>query len=295
VDERALVNALRDGKVAGVALDVFAHEPVSPSHPLLAFDNVVVTPHLGASTREAQDKAGASIAEMVRLALQGEFVPYAVNVPAAGEVPEEVRPFLALAEMLGSILSGLAEGPVRSIEAEYLGGLGGHDTRVLTLAALKGVLARAVHEPVSFVNASVIARERGIGVSERTSAVSNDYVNLMSLRAETEEGEVVVAGTLVGKRGGERLVQVYEFGVDVAPARYMAFLVYEDRPGVIGAVGTMLGRAGINIAAMEVGRTEQGGSALMALTVDSPIPASVLSEIAGEIGARRARSLVLPA
>ena len=295
VDERALVNALRDGKLGGAALDVFAEEPVPPANPLLVYENVVATPHLGAATTEAQDKAGTTIAEMVLLALRGEFVPYAVNVPAAGEVAEQVRPFLSLAEQLGAIVTGLAEAPVRSLEAEYLGHLAEHDTRVLTLAALKGALARVVHEPVSFVNVAMIARERGIGVSERKSSESRDYVNLMALRAITEAGDVAVAGTLVGTRYGERLVRVYDFDVDMAPARFMAFFLYEDRPGVIGTVGTLLGNAGINIASMEVGRKEIGGLALMGLTVDSPIPPDVLAGIEREIGAERARSLIIPA
>jgi D-3-phosphoglycerate dehydrogenase len=293
VDERALVNALRDGRLAGAALDVFSEEPVPPANPLLVFEQVVATPHLGGSTHEAQDKAGTAIAEMVRLALRGEFVPYAVNVPAAGEVSGEVRAFLPLAEKLGAVLTGLAEGPVRALEAEYVGRLAEHDTRVLTLAALKGALARVVHEPVSFVNAAMIAREREIGVSERKSTSSRDYVNLMTLRADTEAGEVAVAGTIVGRREGERLVQVYGFDIDTAPARHMAFLLYEDRPGVIGTVGTLLGEAGVNVASMEVGRKEAGGPALMALTVDSPIPPAVLSEIESAIGAQKARSLLL--
>jgi D-3-phosphoglycerate dehydrogenase / 2-oxoglutarate reductase len=295
VDERALVNALRDGRLAGAALDVFSEEPIPPAHPLLVFDNVVLTPHLGASTAEAQDKAGTTIAEMVRLALRGEFVPYAVNVPAAGEVAEPVRAFLVLAGQLGAILTGLAEGPVRSLEAEYVGPFAEDDTRVLTLAALKGALAGVVHEPVSFVNAAMIAKERGVSVSERRSTASRDYVNLMALRAETEEGAVAVAGTVVGARGGERLVRVYDFEVDMAPARYMAFLLYDDRPGVIGTVGTVLGGAGINIASMEVGRKEAGGPALMGLTVDSPIPPDTLTDIARAVGAERARSLTVPA
>jgi D-3-phosphoglycerate dehydrogenase len=292
VDEDALVKALKDRRLGGAALDVFVHEPVT-EHPLFDFDEVVVTPHLGAATQEAQEKAGTAIAEMVRLALKGEFVPFAVNVSAAAEVPEQVRPFLGLVERLGAILTGLAEGPMRAIEAEYLGKIAEHDTRVLTLAALKGSLVGVVHEPVSFVNAPVIARERGLGVSERKSTVSRDYVNLVTLRADTEAGEVAVAGTLVGKRDAERLVMVFDFDVEMAPARYMAFFQYEDRPGVIGAVGTLLGGADINIASMEVSRREQGGLALMGLTVDSPIPDDILAEIVSRVGADRARSIVL--
>jgi D-3-phosphoglycerate dehydrogenase len=293
LDERALVNALRDGRLGGAALDVFSQEPIPKAHPLLVYDNVVATPHLGASTREAQDKAGTAIAEMVSLALRGEFVPYAVNVPAA-DVSEHVRAFLPLAEKLGAILTGLAEAAIGSIEAEYLGQLAEQDTRILTVAALKGALTRFVHEPVSYVNATVIAEERGLRVSETKSTASRDYVNLVTLRAETDAGEVAVSGTLVGKRGGERVVQIYEFDVDLAPAKYMAFFLYEDRPGVIGTVGTLLGQSGVNIASMEVGRRQAGGLALMCVTVDSPIPPDVLAEIERSVGTERLRSLVLP-
>ncbi len=295
VDERALVNALRDGRLAGAALDVFAQEPPSASNPLLVFDQVVATPHLGASTVEAQDKAGTSIAEMVRLALRGEFVPYAVNVTGAGEVSEQLRPFLPLADKLGALLTGLAEGPMRALEAEYLGRIAEQNTRALTLAALKGALSSVVPEPVSLVNAPLIARERGLHVSERKSAASRDYVNLVTLRADTEAGEVVVAGTCVGTRDGERLVRVFDFELDMAWARHMAFFLYEDRPGVIGSVGTILGQAEVNVASMEVGRTQAGGLALMGLTVDSPIPPDKLQEIERAIGAKQAKALELPA
>ena len=294
LDERAVVQALRDGTLAGAALDVFEQEPVPAAHPLLRFDQVVATPHLGASTKEAQDKAGSDIAEMVRLALRGEFVPYAVNVPAAAEVSELVRPFMPLAEKLGAVLTGLGTSPVRSIEAEYLGTLAEEDTRVLTLAAIKGALASVVHEPVSFVNASVIAKERGLHVAERRSAVSQDYVNVMALHSQTDDGGVSVAGTIVAKREGERIVRIDDFDLDMAPARHMAFFLYEDRPGVIGAVGTLLGNAGINIATMEVGRRQAGGTALMGMAVDSAIPPRVLREIEAAVHAQRARAITLP-
>jgi D-3-phosphoglycerate dehydrogenase len=272
-------------------VDVFESEPVT-DHPLFELESAVVTPHLGAVTREAQDKAGVAIAEMVRLALRGDFVPYAVNVPAA-EMAEQVRPFLPLAERLGRVLTGLAEEAIGSVEAEYRGRIAEHDTGVLTLAALKGALSAVVEEPVSYVNARIIARERGLRVSERRSPSSEDYVNLVLLRAETEQGEVTVGGTLVGKRDAERLVRVYDFDIDIAPAENMAFFLYEDRPGVIGKVGTILGEAGINIAGMEVGRKEAGGVALMCLTVDSPIPPEVLRQVVEAVGMKSARSIVL--
>ena len=294
VDESALAKALADGRLAGAALDVFAEEPTTDS-PLFALDQVVVTPHLGASTTEAQDKAGASVAEMVRLALMGEFVPYAVNVSAAAEVSETVRPFVPLAEKLGRLLTGLAQGAVRSVECRYHGRVADSDTRVLTLAVLKGALAGVVHEPVSFVNAPIIARERGLDVSEMRSSVSSDYVNLISVRADTDEGEVSVAGTLVGKRNAERVLQVNDYDIEMAPAHFMLFFTYVDRPGVIGRVGTILGEAEINIATMDVGRPSRGGTALMGLTLDSVVSPEVIERIRSEIEAGPARFIVLDA
>jgi len=293
VDEEALAASIKDGHLAGASLDVFATEPCTRS-PLFELDQVVVTPHLGASTVEAQDKAGVTIAQMVRLALRGEFVPYAVNLAAGTEVPEVIRPFMPLAEKLGALLTGLADGAIQSIECQYLGRLAEVDTRVLTLGVVKGSLTNVVHEPLSYVNAPVIAQERGISVHETKSSVSRDYVNLISLRAVTESGEVSVAGTLVGKRGGDRIVRVLDFDVDMAPAHYMAFFLYEDRPGVIGTVGSVLGTAGINIASMEVGRRSQGGLAVMGLTVDDPIAEDEFAAMVKDIGAQHAHFVVLP-
>ena len=292
IHEAALANALRAGRLGGAAVDVFETEPPPTDHPLIGLPNAIVTPHLGAATREAQDKAGIAIAEMVRLALRGEFVPYAVNV-AAAEVPEQARPFLPLAERLGRILTGLSESPMRSISVEYVGKIAELDTRVLTLAALKGALTGVVHEPVSYVNAPTIAKDRGLDLSERRTVESQDYVNLMLLRAETEAGEVAVAGTLVGMRDAERIVRVFDFDFDMAPAEHMAFFLYEDVPGVIGKVGTLLGEAGINVASMEVGRKEAGGVALMGLTVDSPIPDDVIDRLVQDVGMKSARSIAL--
>ena len=293
VDEEVLAKAIESGRVGGAAIDVFATEPTTDS-PLFGQERVVVTPHLGASTIEAQDKAGTTVAEMVRLALKGEFVPYAVNISAGAEVSEIVRPFLHLAERLGALLAGLAESGVRAVECVYLGRIAEADTRVLTLAILKGILRGVVHEPVSFVNAPMLAKERGIGVSEMRSTVSQDYVSLISLRADTDDGPVTVGGTLVGKRNNERVMQVYDFDVEIAPAEQMVFFTYQDVPGVIGKVGTILGEHGVNIATMEVGRKSEGGEALMGLTVDAPIPPHVLSHIAETIGANRLRAIALP-
>jgi D-3-phosphoglycerate dehydrogenase len=290
VDEDALAKAIADGRLAGAALDVFAEEPTTDS-PLFALPSTVVTPHLGAATIEAQDKAGVTVAEMVRLALKGEFVPHAVNVSAGAEVSDIVRPFVPLAERLGVLLVGLAEGGVGSLECAYLGRIAEADTRPLTLGILKGVLRSVVNEPVSFVNAPMMARERGLIVSERRSTVSQDYVSSISLRADTDEGPVSVGGTLIGKRNAERITQVWDFDVEIGPAQHMVFFVYRDRPGIIGLVGTILGEHDLNIATMEVGRKSEGGDALMGLTVDSPVPPDVLERIAREIGASRLRAI----
>jgi D-3-phosphoglycerate dehydrogenase len=293
VDEEALAKALEDGRLAGAALDVFAEEPPLDS-PLFGFDQVVVTPHLGASTVEAQDKAGTTVAEMVRLALEGQFVPYAVNVSAGAEVSEAVRPFVGLAERLGVLVAGLADGGVRSIVASYLGRIAEHDTRVLTLAILKGILGRSVNEPVSFVNAPILARDRGLTVSEMRSTGSQDYVSQVSVRVETEsESDVAVAGTLLGKKNAERVIQVWDFDVEIEPAPHMIFFMYEDRPGIIGKVGTILGEHDINIATMEVGRKAAGGDALMGLTVDSPVPPDVLRAVGEAIEAHMVRAVTL--
>jgi D-3-phosphoglycerate dehydrogenase / 2-oxoglutarate reductase len=292
VDETALAKAVESGHLGGAALDVFSEEPTTHS-PLFQLDRVVVTPHLGASTAEAQDKAGVAIAEQLILALTGQFVPNAVNVDA-GPVPDALRPFVPLAEKLGRLYTALAGGGPSGranlvmgghLGVEYVGALAEHDTRVLTLAALKGMLAPVVHEPVTYVNAPLLAAERGLELVETKTRHSRDWVNLMSLSGEGSRGPVGVAGTTMGARDAERLVAVNGIEIDMRPSAHMAFLFYEDRPGVIGRVGTILGRAGINIASMQVGRRKQGGEALMALTVDAGVPASVLDQVMTEIGA----------
>jgi D-3-phosphoglycerate dehydrogenase / 2-oxoglutarate reductase len=290
VDEDALAAAIKGGRLGGAGLDVFSVEP--PSHsPLFELESVVVTPHLGASTEEAQSKAGEAIAEQVLLALRGELAPYAVNVEAGRELSDVVRPFLPLAEKLGRIFTALAGGHVHQVQFSYQGSIADHDTRVLTLSALKGMFSAVMHEPVTFVNAPLLAAERGIEVTETKSSMSRDYVNAIEI-ASTSDG-AAVAGTLVGKRNEERLVRVLDFDVDFPPGPYMCFLRYDDRPGVIGAIGTILGRAGVNIADMRVGRQEKGGEALMCLTVDQPIEPDVLRELAEGSDAKDAKVVTL--
>jgi len=292
IDEAALVKALQEGRVAGAAVDVFEAEPVT-EHPLFGLPNVVVTPHLGASTAEAQDKAGVTIAEQILLAARGEFVPYAVNVDVGADIPEAIRPYLRLADRLGRVTVALAGAGMETLRFEYHGGIAEHDTRALTLSGLKGGFSAVVHEPVTFVNAPLLAKERGISVEESKSSQSLDYVNLIEVRAQCRGETVSVAGTLVGKRDTERLVRIYGYDLDMAFAPVMAFLRYEDRPGIVGIVGSLLGEAGVNIANMQVARHDQGGEAVMALAVDSPIPENVLGSIKENAKLDDARLIVL--
>ena len=293
VDEQALADALTSGRVAGAGIDVFATEPCTDS-PLFAFDQVVVTPHLGASTVEAQDKAGIAVARSVRLALEGEFVPDAVNVQAGGVVVEQVRPALSLVERLGRVFTGLAGGVAASVEVEVRGELSAYDVSVLQLAALKGVFAGVVEEQVTFVNAPALARERGVEVALVTATESPDFRSLLTVRGVLPDGRTVsVSGTLSGTRQVEKLTDVDGFDIDLLAAEHLLFLRYADRPGVVGTVGAELGRAGVNIAGAQVSRASQGGDALMALTVDSPVPEDVLARIVTAIGAQSARHVDL--
>jgi D-3-phosphoglycerate dehydrogenase len=292
VDENALALALKDGRVGGAGIDVFATEPPADS-PLLAFPNVVVTPHLGASTHEAQEKAGTQVARSVRLALSGEFVPDAVNVQG-GAVHEDVKPGLPLAEKLGRIFTALARGVAARIDVQVRGEIAAHDVRVLQLAALKGVFGGIVEEAVTYVNAPLLASQRGVEVSLSTDAVSPDWRNLVTVRGTLPGGQVVsVSGTLTGPRQIEKLVEVNGFDMEIAAAEHMVFLTYTDRPGIVGVVGQILGGEGINIAGMQVCRDARGGHALIVLTVDSAIPPMVLDDITSTIGAVVGRSVDL--
>lgn len=273
IDEQALADAIRSGQVAGAALDVFATEPMTAS-PLFGMDEVVVTPHLGASTAEAQDKAGETIAEQVGLALAGDFVPFAVNVEAA-EASSTVRPFVALAERLGHLFGSLVGGAPEALEITCEGQLADHDTRILTLAVLKGLFGPVSEEPVSYVNAPRLAAERGVEVREAASTTSREYVNLVTIRG----GGHAIAGTLAGRSGQERLVMVDEHSLDVPPAPHMLLVRNSDVPGMIATVAGALAEAGINIDDMDVGRSSTGEAALMVLSTATPVPPGVQDRI----------------
>jgi D-3-phosphoglycerate dehydrogenase / 2-oxoglutarate reductase len=290
VDEDALYVALKEGRLGGAGLDVFSTEPCTDS-PLFELDSVVVTPHLGASTAEAQEKAGVAVARSVRLALSGELVPDAVNVQG-GVIAEDVRPGISLTEKLGRIFSALAGEVAQQLDVEVRGEIAAYDVTVLELAALKGAFVDVVEETVSFVNAPLLAAERGLAVRLVTDRESPDHRNLVTLRGTLADGtQVSVSGTLIGISQRERLVEVNGYDVDLEPSAHLAFFTYEDRPGMVGAVGRILGDAQINIGGMQVARDRAGGSALVALTVDSAIPGSVLDDIAAEMRADLARSV----
>jgi D-3-phosphoglycerate dehydrogenase len=292
VDEQALYAALKEGRIAGAALDVFATEPCTDS-PLFELDNVVATPHLGASTDDAQEKAGVAVARSVRLALSGELVPDAVNVQG-GVIAEDVRPGIALTEKLGRIFTGLAAEVAQQLDVEVRGEITQYDVKVLELAALKGVFADIVEDTVSYVNAPLLAAERGLAVRLVTEPDSPDHRNLVTLRGTLGDGsQVSVSGTLIGIHQRERLVEVNGYDVDLEPTDHVAFFTYDDRPGMVGAIGRILGDANVNIAGMQVARDRAGGLALVAMTVDSAIPNAVLDEIVAEMRASLSRSVDL--
>lgn len=286
VDEQALADAIAAGRVAGAGIDVYAKEPCVAS-PLFAFDTVVATPHLGAATHEAQDKAGLSVARSVHLALRGEFVPDAVNIASGGALADEVRPLLGLAEKLGRVFTAVAGGVAATMTVEVRGEVATGDVGVLALAATKGLFTAVVAEPVTYVNAPLVAADRGVRVELATSLESPDHPNLVRLHGAMPDGRVVsVAGTcLTWPRESPRLTELDGFDLELDADGVLLFFRYADRPGVVGAVGTRLGLAGVNIAAMQVSRRRAGGDALMTLTVDTPVGQALLAEAAAAIGA----------
>ena len=281
VDEEALLTALRSGQVGGAALDVFESEPYSG--PLLELDSVVVTPHLAASTGEAQDRAGVIVAEQVAAALEGGLVTNAVNIPAIGADDLEVLgPYVPLAARLGRIAMELADGAAEEIAITVYGGLSDYDSRLLTVAALNGAFQGRADRPVNYVNAPLIAAERGIEVREERSRSARDYTNLVRVEVRSGESRFRVAGTTIGRDHRPWIVNILGFEIELELAPLFVLCRYDDVPGVIGRVGTRFGEAGINIAGMTVSRSRRSGKALMALTVDSAPPPELVEWLRGE-------------
>jgi D-3-phosphoglycerate dehydrogenase len=291
LDEAALFDALKEGRVAGAGLDVYATEPCTDS-PLFQLDNVVATPHLGASTDEAQERAGIAVAVSVRKALGGELVPDAVNVKG-GAIHEEIRPSLPLVEKMAQILTTIAgELPV-SFEVQVRGDISEHDSSILATSALKGALIATGAEDVTYVNAPNLAEGRTVA-SVNTDPESSQYRSYISLRAALSDGrQVIVDGTLMGIRKVEKIIAIEGFDLDLPPTENLLFLRYTDKPGVVGHVGNVLGISGINIAGMQVARSSAGGEALMALNVDSPVTAEIVAKIVTESGAQFVRAVNL--
>jgi D-3-phosphoglycerate dehydrogenase len=290
IDEAALYAALKSHRIAGAGLDVFVSEPPTDS-PLLGLDNVVLTPHLGASTDEAQEKAGVSVARSVRLALDGELVPDAVNV-AGGAIDPTVRPGIPLMEKLGQVFAGLADSPITSVDVEVRGEIVEFDVNVLKLAALKGLFSNIVSESVSYVNAPLLAEQRGITVRLVTDAASEEYRNLLTIRGSLSDGSIIsVSGTLTGPKQTHKIVEINGYDVEVPIARHLIVMIYTDRPGIVAVYGKEFGEANINIAGMQIARQSAGGQALSVLTVDSPVPEELLEKVRTAIDASTLREI----
>jgi D-3-phosphoglycerate dehydrogenase / 2-oxoglutarate reductase len=285
IDEADLAAALRDNVIAGAGLDVFTSEPPKDD-ALTSLPNVVVTPHLGASTGEAQEKAGVSVARSVKLALEGNLVPDAVNV-AGGIIDPFVRPGIALVEKLAQVFAGLAgKEALTSLEVDVRGELAAYDVSVYKLAALKGYFTNIVSDNVSYVNAPLLAEQRGVDVSLTTGDESKDYRNTTTLKGILADGTVVtVAGTLSGTKMVEKIIGINGYDIEVPLDEHHIVMLYRDRPGIVAVYGRAFGEAGINIANMQIARAEQGGTALSVLTVDSPVPTEILESVAAAIEA----------
>lgn len=278
INEQALYEALRSGKVAGAALDVFEKEP-AVDNPLSSLENVIVTPHLGASTEEAQVNVAVQVAEQVVNALLGEPLVSAVNVPVIPpETLADVKPFIPLMRTLGSFYTQVFNGQVEAVEIYYNGEIANYTVTPLTNSFLIGLLSVILQETVNYVNAPVIAKQRGIKVREVVSRTVETFTNLITVTIKTSDSSQTIAGTLFNKND-TRIVQIGKYRIEVAPSHYMIVCTYIDMPGVIGRVGTILGGSKVNIAGMQVGRQSIGGEAVMVLQVDSPVPEDVLAKV----------------
>jgi D-3-phosphoglycerate dehydrogenase len=295
VDEKALYEALTTGEIAGAALDVFEVEPTTKENcPLLGLENFICTPHLGASTSEAQENVAVAIAKQVSDYLITGVVSNAVNVPSvSSDVLSKIGPYVTLAEMLGSLHMQIAKGGVEEVNLEYIGDFEDLATEPITVAFLKGLFTPILQDAVNFVNAPLIAKERGIRVVESRTGHSDDFTTLLSVRVKTTEGENKLAGTVFGKNE-PRLVRMNTFRLEALPSGPMLFVYNKDVPGVIGALGTTLGEHGVNIARMTVGREKEQGRNIILLNTDSPVSKELLKTVLQLEHIEDAMALVMP-
>jgi len=278
IDEAALYKYMHSGKVAGAALDVFDKEPTTDS-PLFALNNFIATPHLGASTEEAQLNVAIDVSVEIVNALHGNSVRNTVNVPSVKpEVMAKIQPYLKLAEKLGKFQAQLVEGRVNKLEIVYYGELAQEDVKPVTTAVVKGFLDPIMQETVNFINAPLLAKNRGINVEQTVSGQAEGYASLISLKVVSDKGEKVVCGTLF-QENDPRIVMIDGYRIDAVPAGNMLYIPHMDKPRIIGPVGTLIGDHQINIASMQVGRKEIGGKAVMMLAVDCPVPEETLKAI----------------
>jgi D-3-phosphoglycerate dehydrogenase len=281
VNEKDLYTAIKQGRVAGAALDVYEKEPPG-EHPLFTLNEVIATPHLGASTRQAQAKVAAAIATQVKEYLEKGLINNAVNVPSVStEILEQVKPYLTLVEKMGSFLAQITSGGVREVTAEYSGEVTQYDLAPLTVSILKGILESALTEMVNYVNAPLLAKERGIKVREIKTKDTEGFTSLITLRIKNDDGEHSLAGTLFG-RDDPRIVRVDNFITEATPDGNILFMHNYDKPGVIGTIGNSLGKNGINIAKMHLSREKTGGVAISLIHVDEPIPEKILTRLSSQ-------------
>ena len=294
IDEAALANALREGQIAGAALDVFENEPLEADSPLRELGSkIVLTPHLGASTEEAQVNVAIDVAEQIRDVLLGLPARSAVNIPGLyPDVLEKLKPYLQLAETLGNLVGQLAGGRVDFLDVRLQGELAGNNSQAVVVASLKGLLSQALRERVNYVNASIEAKERGIRVIETRDASVTDYTGSLHLEAKGSLGTHSVTGALLGDQE-IRVTNIDGFPINVPPARYMLFTLHRDMPGIIGKIGSLLGSFNVNIASMQVGRKIVRGEAVMVLSLDDPLPEGLLTEILKVPGIRDAYTVIL--
>lgn len=292
IDENALIEALESKRIAGAALDVFSQEPLGESR-LRELKNVILTPHLGASTAEAQVNVSIDVAEQIRDVLLGLPARSAVNIPGlTPDVMEKLRPYLQLAETLGTLVGQLAGGRIEQLTVRLQGDLAVNTSQPIVVAAIKGLLSQALRERVNYVNAAIEAKERGIRVIETRDASIRDYSGSLHLKAIGSMGEHSATGALISN-GEIRITDVDEFPINVPPSNYMVFTLHRDMPGIIGKIGSLLGSFNVNIASMQVGRKIVRGDAVMALSLDDPLPEGLLTEITKVDGIRDAYTVKL--